>query len=160
MRPAAAEASESHRVRALAAELRERVLFRDEALLVLDKPPGLAAQVSSTFMEEFSGECTYAYRIYQYILGTILGIVQGWPRRAAAAWACRWTPRCRCCASGAEECPRRGARRCRVPAAAAPGGRPGGCLVHPGRHRALHRPRWRRRRPCASMRLQVKSSRH
>ncbi len=105
MHPAAAEASESHRVRALAAELRERVLFRDEALLVLDKPPGLAAQVSSTFMEEFSGECTYAYRIYQYILGTILGIVQGWPRRAAAAWACRWTPRCRCCASGPRSAP-------------------------------------------------------
>jgi 23S rRNA-/tRNA-specific pseudouridylate synthase len=51
--PAAAEAAEGHRVRALAAELRGRVLFRDEALLVLDKPPGLAAQVTSTFMGDF-----------------------------------------------------------------------------------------------------------
>ncbi len=40
-------------MRALAAELRGRVLFRDEALLVLDKPPGLAAQVTSTFMGDF-----------------------------------------------------------------------------------------------------------
>ncbi|KAK9836186.1 hypothetical protein WJX81_007549 [Elliptochloris bilobata] len=39
-----AEAAASYRVSALAAELRARVLYRDEELLVLDKPPGLASQ--------------------------------------------------------------------------------------------------------------------
>ena len=33
-----------HQVAALAGELRGRVLLRDEELLVLDKPPGLAVQ--------------------------------------------------------------------------------------------------------------------
>ncbi len=45
-------------MRALAAELRGRVLLRDEALLVLDKPAGLAAQVSSTYSADFLGEYT------------------------------------------------------------------------------------------------------
>ena len=37
-----------HRVTALAGELRSRVLHRDEELLVLDKPPGLAVQGGRT----------------------------------------------------------------------------------------------------------------
>ena len=41
---AAAEAAEGHQVAALAGELRTRVLYRDEELLVLDKPAGLAVQ--------------------------------------------------------------------------------------------------------------------
>lgn len=41
---ALAEAAQGHQARALAEALRGRVLYRDEELLVLDKPPGLAVQ--------------------------------------------------------------------------------------------------------------------
>jgi len=107
----------------------------------------------------FLVEYTCAHRNYQCIVGDA-GIVKGWPRRAAAASACRWTPRCRCCASGPRSVPgappagvmvwwrpRRAVAQCR-------------CFVIPVNYWVLHNLRWSRRRARASARLRMECSRH